>query len=62
MNDWCSGDTLENDVTKTYEEKTEVRACDEADGTIMGLKNLKVKQVIWLDTMSSWFWGARPFG
>lgn len=41
MNDWCSGDTLENDVTETYEKKTEVRVCDEAGGTIMGLKNLK---------------------
>lgn len=62
MNDWCNGAILENDVTKTSEEKTEVRACEEAVGTNMGLKNLKVKQVIWLDTLSSWFWEARPPG
>lgn len=43
MNDWCNGAILENDVTKTSEEKTKVRAYEEAVGTNMGLKNLKEK-------------------
>ena len=49
MNDRCNGASLENDVTKTYEQKTEGKAWDEAVGTNMGLTKLNMKPEIWLN-------------
>ena len=62
MNDRCNGASSENDVTKTYEQKTEGKAWDEAVGTNMGLTKLNMKPEIWLNALSSWFQGARAPG